>query len=356
MKALVAAVVAMLLASPIPPCALAELKKIPVESLARIPQEAELVFQRYGDTSPWGPPSAEIYVADANGGHLTQITHQRKLYNHIAVSPNRKMITAGRLDHGDTNKDGVINPKDRKTLIVLDLENKQEWAPAPQAEDACMGGVDWTPDGKYIVAAMRINGKADIYRLHPDGTGLENLTKDLGKLLGIPRPVFVADVSTSFDGKWIGFTCMATPGKLMRIVAMRIDGSAARWVSDGGGPGARNTKSTWPCGDFDPEFSPDGRYVVFERSTPAAVSDQGYPSFDCMRIKIDGTDLLRLSPQGSKASHGIPDWSLDNRILFNEWNHDQHWSGVVLVNPDGTNYHRVEKLKGCTWAKWIPGI
>jgi hypothetical protein len=28
----------------------------------------------------------------------------------------------------------------------------------------------------------------------------------------------------------------------------------------------------------------------------------------------------------------------------------------VLVNPDGTNYHRVEKLKGCTWVKCIPTL
>ena len=80
----------------------------------------------------------------------------------------------------------------------------------------------------------------------------------------------------------------------------------------------------------------------------------GYPSFDVMRIKIDGTDLLRLSPEGNKASLGIPDWSQDNRILFSEWNRAAHWSGVVFVNPDGTNYHRVEKLKGCTWVKCIP--
>jgi Tol biopolymer transport system component len=147
---------------------------------------------------------------------------------------------------------------------------------------------------------------------------------------------------------------MTTPGALLRIVVMRMDGSEAHWVTDGGGPGARNPKSTWPCGDCDPELSPDGQYVTFERTTSAAVLDMGYPSFDVMRIKIDGSDLLRLSPEGNKASHGIPDWSLDNRIVFSEWNRADDWSGVVLVNPDGTNYHRVEKLKGCTWVKWIP--
>jgi Tol biopolymer transport system component len=332
------------------------IEKIKVESLGSIPKQAEVVCQSYGEKSALGPPSAEIFVADANGGHRVQITHDRKLYNHFAVSPDRKMIAAGRLDDGDTNKDGIINPKDRKTLIVLDLEHKLEWAPVPQSEDNCEGGVDWTTDGKYIVAGMKFHNKTEIYRVHPDGTGLECLTKNLGKLLGIPQPVFVSDVSTSFDGQWIAFTCMTKLHALMRIVVMRIDGSEARFVSDGGGPAANNPKSTWPCGDFDPEFSPDGKYVTFERSTAAAVLDMGYPSFDVMRIKIDGTDLLNLSPKGNKASLGIPDWSFDNRIVFSEWNKEAHWSGVVLVNPDGTNYRRVEKLKGCTWVKWIPGV
>jgi hypothetical protein len=153
MRAVFVAAVAVPLLPPSPPYAAAEVKKTRVESLARIPREAELVFQRYGEKSQWGRPSAEIYVADSNGDHLTQITHQRKLYNHIAVSLDRKMIAAGRMDDGDTNGDGRIDPLDRETLIVLDLEHKQEWAPVPQADDACIGGVDWTVDGKYILAA-----------------------------------------------------------------------------------------------------------------------------------------------------------------------------------------------------------
>ena len=87
MKAILVAIVAMLVSMSSLPCAGAEVKKTRVESLANIPKEAELVFQRYGEKSTWGPPSSEIYVADSNGDHMTQITHQRKLYNHITVAP-----------------------------------------------------------------------------------------------------------------------------------------------------------------------------------------------------------------------------------------------------------------------------
>jgi len=333
--------------------------KTKVESLAAVPPDAEVVCQSAagGEKSGFGPPATGIYVATAEGGHLTRITHQRKLYNHIAVSPDRKMVAAGRFNDGDTSKDGIINAKDKKTLMVLDLEHKQEWAPVPQADDACIGGVDWTPDGKYIVASMKFGGQIDIYRVHPDGAGLENLTRDLGKLLGgIPKPVFVSDTSVSFDGKWIVFLCVAKAGEMCRLVRMRTDRSQAHFITDGGGAGARNARSAWGSGDFDPEFSPDGQYLSFQRSTPAGIGPAGFPTYDVMRIKLDGTGLLRLSPEGNKAIQGISDWSRDNRIIFSEWNQADQWTGPVLVNPDGSNYHQVQKLKGCAWVRWIPPL
>jgi Tol biopolymer transport system component len=332
-------------------------RKTAVESLVLIPAEAELVCQsaRDGEPSPFQQLATEIYVAGREGGHFTRITHQRKLYNHMAVSPDRRRIAAGRFDRGDTNGDGYINAKDKKTLVVLDLEHRQEWTLADDAEDTCLGGVDWTPDGQYIIASMRVAGEVDIYRIRPDTGEREALTRNLGTLLGgIPKPVFVSDVSVSFDGNWIVFVCVARGTAVCRLARMRIDGSEAHFITDGGGAAAKNARSTWGSGDFDPEFSPDGQYVSFQRSTPAGVGPMGFPTYDVMRVKIDGTDLLRLSPPGNQAVHGISDWSADNQIVFSEWNTAQGWSGPVLVKPDGSGYHRVEKLKGCTWVRWIP--
>ena len=204
------------------------------ESLAPIPKEAELVCQSAtgGEKSSFGVPATEIYVADSKGDHLTRITHQKKLYNHIAVSSDRNWIVAGRFDRGDTSGDGIVNAKDRKTLVVLDLEHKQEWSIVPEADDLGLGGVDWTPDGKYIITSMKFKDRTDIYRVHPDGTGLENLTKNLGKLLGLAsRPIWVSDVSVSFDGKWIVFLCVTKRSALCQLARMRIDGSEAAHLS-----------------------------------------------------------------------------------------------------------------------------
>jgi len=330
------------------------IQKIRMESLSAIPKEAELVCESTmaGENSEFGFPSNELYVADSAGGHLTRVTHNKRLYNHFAVSPNRQMIAANRYDQGDSNKNGSIELMDQKTLWVIDLEHKQEWALVPQYQ-AGWGGIDWTPDGEFIITSITVDGLTDIYRIRPDGTGMENLTKKLPKLLGVPRHNFVSDVSVSFDGKWITFLYNTRRSEPNRIAVMRIDGSAAHFVTDGGGAASKRVAQAIDLGDYDPEFSPDGQYICFQRTNGQNRIGM-FATTDVMRIKIDGSDLRRLSPADNRGIHGISDWSADNRIVFSEWNEVDRWTGTVLVNADGSNYHRVEKLKGCTHVRWIP--
>jgi Tol biopolymer transport system component len=332
----------------------AAVNKTKVESLTSIPSQAELVCEstQAGEKSEFGYPANELYVADSAGGHLTRVTHNQRLYNHFAVSPNRKMIAANRYDHGDTNKNGKVEAFDRKTLWVIDLEHKQEWPLVPDT-DAGWGGIDWTPDGEYIVTGMTVNNAIDIFRIRPDGTGLENLTKNLNKLLAVDdTQKNVTDVSTSFDGKWITFLYSNKRMGASRIAMMRMDGSEARFVTDP--RGVKSAGGVWHAGDYDPEFSPDGQYITFERTTDKHLGASGSTSMDIMRIRIDGTEVKDLSPAGNQGVSGIPDWSADDRIVFSEWNEVDRWMGTVIVNGDGSNYHRVEKLKGCTHVRWIP--
>ena len=50
-----------------------------------------------------------------------------------------------------------------------------------QAVGACIGGEsgnpEWSADGKWIIFSSNASGDSDIYRIRPDGTGVENLTQ-----------------------------------------------------------------------------------------------------------------------------------------------------------------------------------
>jgi hypothetical protein len=110
----------------------------------------------------------------------------------------------------------------------------------------------------------------------------------------------------------------------------------------------------WGAGDFDPEFSPDGTHIVFERATDAATNFLGMASGDIMTIKTDGTELKNLSPAGNTSTLGIPDWSWDNRIVFSDWNKRDMFQGPAIVNADGSGFHRLEKARNIAWVRWIP--
>jgi len=348
-------------------CASGEVKKRRVESLTPIPESAEIIL-----AAPWartrskfGFPSNELYVADSRGRNVVQITHSGRHYNHFAVSPNRKMIAAVRYSSGDTNRSRKIDFRDRKTVWILDLENKQEWPLVPQY-DAGWGGVDWSPDNQFVYFSMFKGFKSDIYRIRLDGTGLKSVTKGIERTLSPRLPnKWVSDTGVSPDGQWIVFLYSGREAtkrsfkapKKSRIAICRVDGTEPKFVTDGGSiePLAHGP---WGPGDFDPEFSPDGKHICFQRATDVAViSAARIPSHDVMRTNIDGIGLKTLSPRANPAMHGIADWSEDNRIIFTEWNAEDKYVGPIVVNADGSGYHRLTNLpRGGSHVRWIPAM
>lgn len=87
---------------------------------------------------------------------------------------------------------------------------------------------DWSPDGKWIVVtAHPKDGSANVYKVHPDGTGLVNLTKQ--------RAGGYEHLSSSFspDGKRI--VSARTPGAgsagAADVVVMNADGSNIRQIT-----------------------------------------------------------------------------------------------------------------------------
>jgi dipeptidyl aminopeptidase/acylaminoacyl peptidase len=336
------------------------LTKRQVQGLQSIPDSARIIL-----SAPWagtktaeGFPVNELYVMDVKGENIRRITHNGHLYNHFAVSPDRKMIAAIRFT-GDTNRDGRINFLDRKTLWVIDLKSREEW-PLLSQWDAGWGGVDWSPDGKYLYLSILMNNESDIYRIRPDGTDLKNITRGIERALGSEkRGKWCSDVSISFDGEWIAFLYSPRVGegpfsfrKKNVIAICRVDGSDPRIVTNGGSlpPGMYGP---WGAGDFDPEFSPDGQHITFQRVTNRRMN-WGIASHDIMVVRIDGTGLRCLSPEKNLGIHGISDWSWDNLILFSEWNQADGYIGPVVVKADGSNYRRILKARGGGWARWMP--
>jgi TolB protein len=159
-------------------------------------------------------------------------------------------------------------------------------------------------DGRWIVFTSERFGSADVFRVHPDGSGLERLTDS---------PGFDDQAALSPDGRTLAF------------VSTREGGTANIWLLDIATHRFRNlTRNT--AGNFRPTWSPDGRWIAFssDRDMPRLrlIRDWG-PAWELMHrtaiyiVHPDGSGLRRLTALGGSA--GSPRWSPDGRgVIFDQ--------------------------------------
>lgn len=106
-------------------------------------------------------------------------------------------------------------------------------------------GARWSSDGEWILFHSNplVDGspRFDIFKIHPDGSGLVNLTN-------APGNNFMGDWSP--DGKRIVFVSQRDGNR--QLYVMNADGSNQVRITDG----------SWE--NSLPRWSPDGQYIVFE--------------------------------------------------------------------------------------------
>ncbi|MBA3744560.1 hypothetical protein [Sporichthya sp.] len=140
--------------------------------------------------------------------------------------------------------------------------------------------------GETVVFAGDRDGDYEIFSINPDGSGLQQLTRnaDLDK-----APVI------SPDGHRIAFARYVESAGASAIFVMNADGTGERRLTD------------YPGGDGFPAFSPDGTKIAFARGRP--LGD------DILVMDANGDNLVALTDDD--ASDREPSFSPDGtRIVF----------------------------------------
>lgn len=168
----------------------------------------------------------------------------------------------------------------------------------------------FSPDGRWIVFTSERGafGQSDIYRVRPDGTGLERLTD---------HPAVDDQAALSPDGTRLAFVSTRDTRKA-HIWILDLATRNARMLTAVPGLEAARDK---PGGFFRPAWSRDGKWIAFS-------SDRGtdwrfgadWPHVQELGIYViqpDGQGLRRLTRPG--VSTGTPKWSADGtRLVFYE--------------------------------------
>ena len=184
---------------------------------------------------------AEIYVMNANGGAahpLTGITTGKPFSADVeapAWSPSGKQIVFA------VHNSKLGDPANQRALFVINADGSAQRQLTPWSLNGG-GRLDWSPDGKLILFRVAGAKKAhgNIYTVHPDGSGLKQLTH-------YPAPKAVSSGSFSPDGKWITFSRFSGSTPYPSIFAMHTDGTGVRRV----------TRRAGAAGRTDLNYSPD---------------------------------------------------------------------------------------------------
>lgn len=163
-----------------------------------------------------------LSVANADGSNVRQLTQLKRPTSsedsQPVWSPNGRQIAFVRLN-------STARPRDQQAIFVINADGtgvRQVTAWRLDAGDH----PDWSPDGKWILfrsPESRGLAGSDLYRVHPDGSGLQRLTNT--------KPdVEMLSASYSPDDKSIVYSSTGRGG-LPDLWVMRADGSKARQLT-----------------------------------------------------------------------------------------------------------------------------
>jgi Tol biopolymer transport system component len=233
-------------------------------------------------------------------------------------------------------------------VFVADPDGKNERLLVPHRQMEYSPSISF--DGKWVAFTSEIAGQADIWRVHPDGSGLEQLTSDL-----------------AFDDQG----ALSPDGSFLAFMSTREGGTANLWVLDIATHKYRNLTHN-SAGSFRPSWSPDGKWIAFSSDVGASPSEntQIYPgqwellqSTGIYIVHPDGTGMHRLSPAGGVA--GTPAWSADGRsIVFYETDETGAFlaksarsrTEIVSVGVEtGKRHQYTASNETKLWPQFLPG-
>lgn len=308
---------------------------------------------------PGGP--REVFALDEDGAGMTRLTicnvdTRRCDSSEVAPASDGRRL-AIRRSTADTNGDGRVGPGDAEAVFIADLQRGVEGKLQLRARAATststfinndrLSGLDWSPLDDILVYSANGEGTNDdlfrtVPRPDPDVTETRNLTATQAIRERRPR----------IDPSGTVAVYERTDATGKSEVFIYTNATQQFRVTSGGELGEALAGSAYLVGaDADPDYSPDGRSVVFRRLM--GTGNGGLGLWDMMTVRTDRTNLTTLA--SGPLYRSAADWG-PKGILFSEIDRLTNLARLVVMQPDGSGRRVLATLNGFDIAspRWLP--
>lgn len=253
----------------------------------------------------------EIFVMDADGNNLVQLTHNRRDDLWPNWSPEGKYISFTR---GGPRRSYV------REIWTMRADGSHQ---KPLVGPAMISGPDWSPDGRLIAYSVSYDG-ASIYAVQRDGSGGRVIVSEKENSLH-------EDPSWSPDGSRIVFVDQR---KVLVSARSRCPGDNICGEHSFGVIHPYLSNPTW---------SPDGQRILFGALSATDDPEDDYVDRDLHVFDENGNDVLLEAADGGDSSAGA--WSPDGaQIVFYS---DRGTSyDIYRIDADGTDLIQLTHRRG----------
>jgi Tol biopolymer transport system component len=231
--------------------------------------------------------ATEVCKMDANGSNQVQLTNDpgQSFWN-PTWSPDGTKIAFSNFDCSGN-------------IYVMNADGTGQ---RQLASRGCLP--DWSPDGNQIVfASFRDNDNEEIYKMNADGSGQTRLTNDT-RQDGHDTSRNDTAPAWSPDGNQIVFQSKGEPtetGNVYEIYKMNADGSGETRLT--ANPTAPSFNGIF---DFAPDWSPDGKQIVFQSNR--TMNSGLFRNDEIYVMNADGSDQRNLTNTVIFEMDRDPDW------------------------------------------------
>lgn len=271
--------------------------------------------------------SRDIYLINADGTHLRQLTDFPGWEDMVAWSPDGKYITV------------IADFTGVKNLYVLEVDSLS-WTPLTDLPaGAVVSSGLWSPDGTQIAMMLNLDGTYQVYIISPDGTGMQQLThksqasylegwsSDGQQLLITHQP----DINTNSELFWLEIvtgemtqiTDTDAPELLLRQ-SFQISGDASlgMYNSQQGdvfsvdlqtGQVEQLTPSDFAHFSGEAVWSPDEKQIVYLKTVDFPAGRP--PLYALYLMDLASGEVQEMKAAGSAYGGVEPQWAVDGQQL-----------------------------------------